>query len=64
MRAVIDAAIADGAKAVIVITDCETGWGDTPAVPVIIGANIAAAHVSTVYYPRPEWAATVRVVAQ
>jgi predicted metal-dependent peptidase len=39
----IEMAIADGAKAVVVITDCMTPWPDEPtAVPIIVGANPGA----------------------
>lgn len=70
MRRGIDAAIADGARAVVVITDCYTPWGaDAPAVPVIVGANLGAEDVlpGGKYHalrPQPDWATVIPVVAR
>ena len=67
MMAGIRMAIREGAKAVVVITDCQTSWGWEPlAVPVIVGANPGAAWIiergpGGGYYP-PEWMTVIPVV--
>lgn len=69
LRVGIDAAIADGHKAVVVVTDCGTSWGDTdPGIPVIIGANIGARGIlaagpTNPYYP-PAWATVVPITQE
>lgn len=64
LTAGIDMAIADGHKAIVIVTDCGTDWGEDPGVPVIIGANIGArqilANPSSPYYP-PTWATVVPI---
>ena len=76
LRVGIAAAIADGARAVIVITDCETEWPTEEApVPVIIGANRGATkyldgshrakHGIKPWNGRPpEWMTVVPLVAE
>lgn len=61
MRAGIEIAIAEGARAVVVITDCETPWPQEPGrVPVIIGANPSSRwHVRTV----PDWMTVLPIMA-
>ena len=66
----IEMAIADGARCVVVITDCGNDW-DTEAaanypVPVIIGANRGAARVLRDYpeYRQPEPMIIVPVVPE
>ncbi len=66
MAAGIATAIADGAKAVIVITDCETDWSlaEDTGIPVIIAANYAGSrHIANrdYWYP-PEWMTVVPLV--
>lgn len=67
LRAGIAAAIADGARCVIVITDCGTPWPDEdPGVPVIIGANVGARWIINAgpengFYP-PEWMTVIPIV--
>jgi hypothetical protein len=72
MEAGIRQAIAEGARAVIVITDCYTRWDRNPdthgAVPIIIGANVGASRViasgpENGWYP-PEHYTVVPVVPQ
>lgn len=65
LRNGIDRAIADGHRAVVVVTDCGTLWGATdPGVPVIVGGNIGArsilANPASPYYP-PDWATIVPI---
>jgi hypothetical protein len=55
----IGRAIADGAKAVVVITDCETPWPENAGVAVIIGANASA---ST--YGVPDWMTVLPIMAE
>ncbi len=69
----IEMAIEDGARAVVVITDCMTPWPEEPtSVPVIIGANPTASAVvlgpnaSKSYrqnYTPPEWMTVLPIVA-
>jgi hypothetical protein len=68
----IEMAIAEGAKAVVVITDCMTPWpSEQTTVPVIIGANPGATRYvlgpeATVAYRReytpPEWMTVIPIV--
>jgi predicted metal-dependent peptidase len=69
----IRTAIADGAHAVIVITDCQTDWDITDVgVPVIIGANLGARAIIAAgpdgggwlsqWYP-PQWMTVLPVTA-
>jgi hypothetical protein len=72
MMAGIQRAIEDGAKAVIVITDCETSWpqrGSEPLpVPVIIAANVQGSrHIGpdggrVDYWTPPEWMTVLPIV--
>jgi hypothetical protein len=62
----IEMAIAEGARAVVVITDCQTPWPQAYAgVPLIVGANPGAMGVLAspghMWYP-PEWATVLPVV--
>lgn len=68
LRVGIAMAIAEGAKAVVVITDCYTPWPSEPtSVPVIIGANPQAEPVLAqppgVGYSPPDWMTVLPVVA-
>lgn len=74
-RGIIDA-IAEGAQAVIVITDCETDWYSTDdgtalvdtGVPVIIAANLTASQAMRDrpgwHYTPPEWMKVLPVVTE
>ena len=72
LTAGIAMAIAEGARAVVVITDCVTPWPDEdPGVPIIIGANAGAwTHVlrpgapeaMARRYTPPEWTRIISVV--
>ena len=56
-------AVADGNRAVIVITDCDTPWGSDPGVPVIIGANVTGSRY-VANGATPTWAVAVPIVRQ
>lgn len=67
LRVGIARAIADGARAVVIITDCGTQWPTEPtSVPIIIGANPAAAPIldgpPSMYRP-PEWMTVLPIIA-
>jgi hypothetical protein len=69
LRNGIAMAIAEGARAIIVITDCGTPWPAEPTrVPVIIAANYGAIEITTnpVYggeYLPPEWMTVIPLVS-
>ena len=69
LRRGIAMAIAEGARAIIVITDCGTPWPDEPTrVPVIIAANYGAIDITTnpAYggqYVPPEWMTVIPLVS-
>lgn len=59
MREGISMAIRDGARAVVVITDCDSPWPPEPtAVPVIVGANVNA---QTRWVP--DWMTVLPIIA-
>ena len=67
----IERAIEDGAKAVVVITDCMTPWPDEPTrVPLIVGANALATHyvlgpgAGMAAYRPPEWAIVIPIIPE
>lgn len=65
LRNGINAAIADGARAIVIVTDCGTKWGDTaPDAQVIVAANIGARGIlatpDSPWFP-PEWATVVPI---
>lgn len=65
LRRGIDAAVADGARAIVIVTDCGTSWGTTaPDAQVIVAANIGARGIlatpSSPWFP-PEWATVVPI---
>jgi hypothetical protein len=72
LRNGIDMAIRDGAKAVVVITDMMSPWGQTePSVPVIVGANPTASKyvlgdspVNSGRWPVPEWMTVIPIVSE
>lgn len=57
----IGRAIADGAKAVVVITDCDTPWPSDAGTPVIIGANPSAGGMVAGV---PSWMTVLPIVAE
>lgn len=64
LRVGIAMAIADGARAVVVITDCMTPWpDDDPGIPVIIGANPTGSYMAhhDAYAP-PSWMTVLPIV--
>jgi predicted metal-dependent peptidase len=66
LRNGINAAIADGAAAVVVITDCMTPWPMVDVgVPLIVGANPSSEAARSGRHPQwqpPEWATVIPVV--
>ena len=65
----IEAAVADGAKAIVIITDCMTPWPTDPLnIPVIVAANAGADRYVTGAgaqfpgYAPPDWMTVVPVV--
>lgn len=68
LRRGIEMAIADGHKAIVIVTDCGTPWpSEWPGVPVIIGANIGARGIldnpNSPYYP-PQWTIVVPITQE
>lgn len=67
LRVGIEAAIEDGARCVVVITDCGTLWPDAdPGVPVIVASNVGARSIlaagpGSIYHP-PAWVTIIPIV--